>query len=380
MVLKFLNVSVLVLFWGLAAGKNPTFIRALRFWPAPNSLRLVFEIDKPIKYIIKYPKSDQALFTCIDAKFTLRNNIQISSHLLKNIQIINNVKYATIALDFADLVIMKHFILPPNDRYGYRLVIDLDSKEKADILALFTKEVEQLPIKQAQRYIVAIDAGHGGEDPGAIGPRGTYEKTIVLKVAQLLAQELQRCNHITPILIRTGDYYVGLRERVLKARSNRADLFISLHADAAPNKRSLASGASVYVLSSSGASSAAARLLADRENKSDLIGGLQLVKYPTIAKTLLDLSQTANKKSSVAVANHVLHSLNNVTTLHTPHVDQAGFMVLKAPDVPSVLVEIGFISHSTQELKLRSLMHQTALAHAIASGVQKYLRAHHEVR
>jgi N-acetylmuramoyl-L-alanine amidase len=227
------------------------------------------------------------------------------------------------------------------------------------------------PIKD-RLVIVAIDAGHGGEDPGARGRHGTREKDVTLAIAKRLKSAIDKQPDMRAVLVRDGDYYIPLEQRVGKARRVKADLFVSIHADAwvRPDVR----GSSVFALSERGATSAAARHLAQKENQSDLIGGVNLgVRDPVLARTLLDLSQTATINDSLKLARHVLSELGDVNELHKHAVEQAGFAVLKAPDVPSILVETAFISNPEEEKRLKDTAYQEKLAGAILGGIKRYL-------
>jgi len=220
---------------------------------------------------------------------------------------------------------------------------------------------------------VAIDAGHGGDDPGALGPRGTQEKDVALAIARKLESWLQRQKGITPVMIRSGDYYISLRGRIRKARNYKADLFISIHADAYVN--GTAQGSSVYVLSSKGASSEAARWLADSENNADLIGGVSLDdKDDLLASVLLDLSQNATLAASMDVASRILSQLGKISEVHKNQVEHAGFVVLKSPDIPSILVETGFISNRHEENQLRRQNYQQRIANALGDGLVQYFQ------
>lgn len=202
--------------------------------------------------------------------------------------------------------------------------------------------------------VIAIDAGHGGEDPGAIGPGGTREKDVVLAIARKLEALVRREKGMRPVMIRDGDYFIPLRQRTKKARQHKADLFISIHADAAAVRGSQARGSSVYTLSERGATTEAARWLAERENASDLVGGVSLDdKDDLLASVLLDLSQAATNEASMEVAHEILKELGRVGEVHKRRVEQAGFIVLKSPDIPSVLVETAFISNPAEERRLR---------------------------
>lgn len=222
-----------------------------------------------------------------------------------------------------------------------------------------------------RKLVVAIDAGHGGKDPGALGPSGVREKVVTLAVARELARQINADPGMRAVLIRDSDSFVPLQQRYMKARSAQADLFISIHADASPNNN--ASGASVFVLSTRGASSQAARWLADKENAADLVGGVSLdQKDPNLAAVLLDLSQSATMRASDDIAGHVLGSLKNVGKAHKPAIERANFVVLRSPDVPSMLIETGFITNPSEEQRLNDAGYRTRLASAIADGVRKY--------
>ena len=216
-----------------------------------------------------------------------------------------------------------------------------------------------------------MDAGHGGEDPGARGRHGTHEKDVTLSIARRLKAQIDDTPGMRAILIRDGDYFIPLGGRVEKARKAHADLFVSIHADAFV--RSNAHGSSVFALSEHGATSASARWLAKKENEADLIGGVNLsVKDPYLARTLLDLSQTATISDSLKLARHVLRELGGINTLHRGHVEQAGFAVLKSPDTPSILVETAFISNPTEELRLQDDAYQEKMARAVLGGIKHY--------
>lgn len=224
----------------------------------------------------------------------------------------------------------------------------------------------------AQRLvIVALDPGHGGEDPGAIGPSGLYEKDVALSVALKLRDRINAQPGMRAMLTRDGDFFVPLHERVRKARRVQADLFVSIHADAFMNPQ--ARGASVFALSENGASSAAARWMANKENASDMVGGVNIkARDAQIMRTLLDMSTTAQIKDSLKLGRSVLGHLGRVGKLHKPHVEQAGFAVLKAPDIPSILVETGFISNPEEEKKLQEDTYQNELAAALMTGISRY--------
>lgn len=232
--------------------------------------------------------------------------------------------------------------------------------------------VEKKPALEMKRIItVAIDPGHGGEDPGAVGKGGTYEKNVVLAISKKLKAEIDKMPGMRAMLTRNGDFFVPLNTRVQKARSVNADLFVSVHADAFI--RPTAGGSSVYVLSERGATSTAAKWIANKENASDLIGGVNIKGTDAqLAKVLLDLSTTAQINDSLKLGDAVLGNLGKVNRLHKPRVEQAGFAVLKAPDIPSILIETAFISNPAEEKKLANAAHQQELAQAIAKGIANY--------
>ena len=222
-------------------------------------------------------------------------------------------------------------------------------------------------------WTIAVDAGHGGEDVGAIGMRGTYEKDVVLALARELARQINAEPGFRAVLVRDGDYYIELRDRMVRARRHRADLFVSIHADAFRNRR--VSGASVYVLSTRGASSEAARWLAERENAADLVGGVTLEdKDSQLRSVLLDMSQTASLEASLRVGENVLHALKQVGKVHRDQVQAAGFMVLKSPDIPSLLVETAYISNPSEEQMLRDQRFRSRTAGAIKEGVKAFFQ------
>lgn len=267
----------------------------------------------------------------------------------------------------------------PQGSAGHRLIIDLEGPA-AKVAATPPPPAEPVAIRPrhapadtGRDIIIAVDAGHGGVDPGASGKRGTREKDVVLEIARALAARIDREPGMKAVLIRDGDYFISLRERILRARRAKADLFVSIHADSVANPD--VSGSSVYVLSERGASSEAARWLAERENAADLKGGITLDdKDAALANVLLDLTQTASIAASLVAAENVLKALDRVGEVRKPRVQQAGFIVLKSPDIPSMLVETAFISNREDERKLTQPAHRTKLANAIFSGIEEYFR------
>jgi N-acetylmuramoyl-L-alanine amidase len=285
------------------------------------------------------------------------------------------------------------FVLAPVGDYGHRLVLDIYPMVPVDpILALLRQRENEpapaskpstpagsfsgQPVAPAVMRVatVAIDAGHGGEDPGAKGRRGTYEKHVTLSIARKLKALIDADPSLRGVMIRDGDYFIPLSERVQKARNVQADLFVSIHADAfiKPHAR----GSSVFALSERGATSAAANWLAKKENEADLIGGINIdVEDVTLKQVLIDLSQTATINDSLKLAREVLGELGDINDLHRGQVEQAGFAVLKAPDIPSILVETAFLTNPEEEQRLRDEKYQDQLAAAIFAGIKKYFTA-----
>ena len=278
-----------------------------------------------------------------------------------------------VVLDLGEQVRPRTFLLKPEGSAGHRLVLELAPVGAGPKRA--TPGAERGRASPLRDVVIAIDAGHGGVDPGATGPGGAHEKDLVLAIARELQVLLKRERGIRPVLTRTRDQFLPLRKRTAIARAHKADLFISIHADAHDDRR--LSGSSVYALSPRGASSEAARWLAERENAADLVGGVTLDdKDDVLASVLLDLSQTATIESGLAAGGRVLRELGRVGEVHKGTVQQAGFMVLKSPDIPSILVETAYISNPDEERRLRSPDFQRSVARAIAAGVREYFADH----
>jgi len=279
-----------------------------------------------------------------------------------------------IVLDLKQPARVKSFALTPDGTSGHRLVIDLIPKGGGS--ASQKGAAHPSVGSRASRprsAVVAIDAGHGGQDPGAIGSHGTREKEVTLAIARRLAALVDKEPGMTAVLIRDGDYFVALRERILKARKHKADVFISIHADAFTNPK--VRGSSVFTLSERGASSEAAKWLADRENSADLVGGVDLkVSDDVLANVLLNMSQNATIEHSGEAASAVLRNLDRLGDTHRPQVQKAAFVVLKSPDIPSMLVETAFISNPQEEARLKTQQHQQRLAEAILAGIKGYFR------
>lgn len=366
---RLLAVLGLLLFATLVQAQSQ--INGVRMWPAPDNTRVVFDTSGQVEHtLFTLENPDRIVIDIRNAD--LKKGLQLPpavDGLLKGIRTgRHNKQDLRVVLDLEHAVKPKSFALRPNDEYGHRLVIDLNHDSASEGRRV-TRSV--VPQGKAREIVIAIDAGHGGEDPGALGSKGTREKDVVLAIARKLEALLKKEPGLRPVLIRDGDYYIGLSQRVALARKARADLLVSIHADSFRDHR--ASGSSVYTLSPRGATSEQARLLAQKENDSDLIGGVSLEdKDDLLASVLLDLSQTATIEASTDVAARVLGGLKSVGKVHKHRVEQAGFRVLKAPDMPSILVETAFISNPVEERNLRSSAHQQKLARAILSGIRSY--------
>lgn len=353
-------------------------IKSVRTWAGPDHTRVVFDLTGSVEH---------ALFTLVDPDrvvIDLRNT-SAAPQLLKAAEaqgLVQRIRAGVqdrndlrVVLDLTGGARAKSFIVKPEGGSGYRLVVDLQEATVAASQAAPPKPVKTSPASVRRDLVIAIDAGHGGADPGAVGPRGTYEKTVVLAVAKKLAQLVEKEPGMKPLLIRDRDVLIPLRDRKERARKHKADMFISIHADSVA--RATAQGASVYTLSRHGASTEAAKLLAERENSADLVGGLSLDdRDDLVASVLLDLSRAATSESSVSLAKSVLQQLGTVGKLHKTKVEHAGFVVLKSLDVPSILVELAFISNPVEERRLANEAHQWRLARAMLAGIRGYRDQH----
>lgn len=349
-------------------------VRGLRMWPAPDNTRLVFDLNAPVEHSLFSLSSPNRIV--IDLKDTKVSGALPSAAY--NESRIKGLRYAKrgdsglrVVLDLKNAVKPKSFVLKPHGSFGHRLVVDLFDAENAKKVAVVKRPVYKTQ-KKARDLIIAIDAGHGGEDPGAIGQRGTREKDVVLKIAKELEALIKRERGMKPLMIRDGDYYIGLKERVKKAQVAQADLFISIHADAFKNGK--ARGTSVFILSERGASSSLASFLADSENSADLNGGVNGTNDDLLNMVLADMVKNSTLEDSHQIASEVLSDLKDVNHLHKDTVEQAGFRVLKAGR-PAILVETAFISNRKEERKLRTRKHQRALAKAIFKGTRSYFRS-----
>ncbi|MDP2112210.1 MAG: N-acetylmuramoyl-L-alanine amidase [Thiobacillus sp.] len=367
-------------------------LSATRLWPSPDYTRITLEAAQPVAHKYFTLSNPERLVIDLEgveksaALDALAARLSADDPYVGAIRVgINRPGVMRVVLDLKAAVRPSVFQLQPLAEYGHRLVIDLypdratDTASSPAVLpqpAMAEPKPARPGVPQYARLItVAIDAGHGGEDPGAIGAKGSYEKHITLALAKKLKQKIDAQENMRAVLIRDGDYFVPLAQRVTKARALKADLFLSIHADAfiKPHAR----GSSVFALSENGATSVAARWLAKKENDADLVGGVNIdVKDPFLKRTLIDLSQTATINDSLKLGNAVLKEIGGVNTLHKAQVEQAGFAVLKAPDIPSILIETAFISNPEEEKRLNDSAYQDRLVDAIVNGVRNYFDKH----
>ena len=346
----------------------PVEVRDLRVWAGPDSTRVVLDLSAPARYeLFTLSSPERVVIDLLDARLDdARVGMPGASGLVRAIRSGAQPDGSLrVVIDLSANAKASGFLTPPNDAYGDRLVIDLSTETTPrPVIAPHAPSGER-------DLVIAVDAGHGGEDPGAIGKHGTREKDVALRVARALAERLNAEPGMRAVLTRTGDYFVPFRERLRRARVAQADLFVSIHADAFVNRS--VRGSSVYVLSTGRASSEAARWLADRENAADLVGGVKLDdKSDVLASVLLDLSQNAVISASRDAAARVLSELDRIGELKKTDVQHASLIVLTSPDIPSMLIETAYISNPDEEKRLRDPGHQQRLAAAIHTGVRRY--------
>jgi N-acetylmuramoyl-L-alanine amidase len=387
-----MRVFLLLVLACLSTGSWAAKIENIRIWPAPDNTRLVFDTSAAVTFEVITLTNPDRLVIDIDRSLlsTSVAKLDFTNSPVRSIRSSQRSdNKLRLVLDLAYKTSHKAFVLAPNASYGHRLVVDLSNYRetpatptKGAVLKPSqpqTTTLTSLDLLDSQRDIlIAIDAGHGGEDPGALGPKfggkKLQEKHVVLGIAKELEALIKKEPGFAPLLTRTGDYYISLRGRTKKARKAKADLFISVHADAFKNGK--ANGASVWVLSSHGASSEMGRLLAQKQNDADLIGGIGGIsledKEDDVAMTLIDMSMNYSQTTGQGVAEEVLSNMGKIARLHKKHVERAGFVVLKSPDVPSILVETGFISNPGEAAKLRTKQYQKQMAKAIFNGLKSY--------
>ncbi|AZM96422.1 MAG: AMIN domain-containing protein [Gammaproteobacteria bacterium] len=415
------NVSLgCVLMAAGASSLQAATVESMRLWAAPDHARLVFDLTAAANANVFSLDNPSRLVIDLDESYldTDVSTLPLDGSAIDEVRTgVRDGGGLRVVLELNRDISPRHFSLPPNDQYGHRLVVDLEYPGESavenpiDPIEAMIRDQEILAqrantqaqaqsqgqvvaeevvpptvaptataVQPAQPHpqrdiIIAVDAGHGGEDPGAIGPAGTREKDVVLEIARRLAAEVNGTRGFKAVLIRDGDYYLGLRQRTQLARDQKADFFVSIHADAFTSPRP--QGSSVYALSQRGATSETAQWLANSENRSDLIGGVDgslslRDKDQVLRGVLLDLTMTATLNDSLSIGGQVLDQLGRVNRLHKSRVEQAGFMVLKSPDIPSLLIELGFISNPDEERRLRDPAHQRALSTAIFSGLRDH--------
>jgi N-acetylmuramoyl-L-alanine amidase len=386
-------------------GHAAASLLAVRVWPSEEYTRITLEGSSRLRFSHELVESPDRLVLDLDG-VRLDSVLQSrSSRVIASDPFIQQIRagqnrpgVVRVVVDLKDRINPQVFTLDPVAGYGHRLVVDLYPAEPVDpLLALIRRSspleaaagdtggvqvasTDRAPEPRPQRrtepdvkrlFTVVLDPGHGGEDPGAIGAAGSYEKHVTLSIARRLKRQIDAQPNMRAVLTRDGDYFVPLGERVRRARRVQGDLFVSIHADAFV--RPEARGSSVFVLSERGASSSAARWLAEKENDADLVGGVNLARQEGhLARTLLDLSQTATINDSLKLGRVMLDEIGDINRLHKPQVEQAGFAVLKAPDIPSVLVETAFISNPEEERRLNDEAYQEKMAQALLRGISRY--------
>lgn len=386
---------------------NAAQIAAVRVWPANDYTRVTLETDSKLKsshFLVSDPNRLVVEIEGVELDAKLKSlvaKIQPNDPYIAQVRIgQNRPGVVRMVFDLKAEIQPQVFALSPVGEYRHRLVFDLYPAHPVDLIAELLKRPRPAPLPEipgadstaspplaksespaeeplamTRMVTIALDPGHGGEDPGAVGRGGHFEKNVVLAIAHRLKSRLEQQPNTRVMLTRDGDFFVPLHVRVAKARKVQADLFVSIHADAfiEPTAR----GSSVFALSEKGASSTAARWLANKENAADLIGGINIrSKNQQLASVLLDLSTTAQINDSLKLAKHVLGEIGTINRLHKPQVEQAGFAVLKAPDIPSILVETAFISNPEEEAKLTDERYQDQMADALARGIRRYLQKH----
>jgi len=386
---------------------NAAQIAAVRVWPANDYTRVTLETDSKLKsshFLVSDPNRLVVEIEGVELDAKLKSlvaKIQPNDPYIAQVRIgQNRPGVVRMVFDLKAEIQPQVFALSPVGEYRHRLVFDLYPAHPVDLIAELLKRPRPAPLPEipgadstaspplaksespaeeplamTRMVTIALDPGHGGEDPGAVGRGGHFEKNVVLAIAHRLKSRLEQQPNTRVMLTRDGDFFVPLHVRVAKARKVQADLFVSIHADAfiEPTAR----GSSVFALSEKGASSTAARWLANKENAADLVGGINIrSKNQQLASVLLDLSTTAQINDSLKLAKHVLGEIGTINRLHKPQVEQAGFAVLKAPDIPSILVETAFISNPEEEAKLTDERYQDQMADALARGIRRYLQKH----
>lgn len=369
-------LHLLVAFCGLSVGcawAAPILVKDVRLWAGPDSTRVVFDLSGPVKHSLSTLDDPARVVIDLEDAKTAASSLRLpeAGGFAKQLRVgVQGEKDLRLVIDLTGAATPRAFSVEPSGPYGHRLVVDLTPGSEAAIATPPTP-VKSALSTEGRDIVIAIDAGHGGADPGSVGKRGTYEKHVTLQIARKLKEVIDREPGMRAELTRDGDYFLPHRERMARARRKQANMFISIHADAFHDRSVV--GSSVYTLSPRGASDESARWLADRENAADLIGGVKLDdKDAVLASVLLDLSQSASMSASIEAAGKVMNELVGLGNTTNRGVKHAGFLVLKSPDIPSILVETAFISNPGEEARLLNPKHQQRLAEAIHTGVRKY--------
>jgi N-acetylmuramoyl-L-alanine amidase len=367
-----LKSSAIAVLWLMPIQLWAADIESVRLWRAPDKTRLVLDLGSTVEHnIFPLQNPNRLVVDLSDSRIkTTFEGLELRNTPIAGIRAaVRNKTDVRVVLDLSGTVSPKSFTLPANEQYSNRLVIDLFDNKR-----VISRTLDEVVKKKDRRIIVAIDAGHGGEDPGALGPRRVREKVVVLQLAKKIKKLFDGNPNFQGELVRSGDYYLAHRKRTQIARDKQADFFISIHADAFTDPS--AHGASVYALSTTGATSEQARYLADKENRADLIGGASSLSLDgrdeVLAGVLLDLSMNATLRRSLDAGDYVLKNMGTVARLHKKKVEQAGFLVLKSPDIPSLLLETGFISNPNEAQKLSTSGYQNKMAQAIFEGIEQY--------
>lgn len=370
---KFTGCFLTIAYLLVAGHVSAADIKNVRMWLAPDNTRLVFDLNGPVTHkIFSLNNPDRLVLDINDVALKTRlSKLNLKGSPIKQVRTSMNGNNLRVVLDLSQTIRPRSFDLKPNDQYGHRLVLDLFNPEKETVVKTATPERKGAQLRD---IVIAIDAGHGGEDPGAIGAGRVREKDVVLGIAKEVDRLINNEKGFKSELVRKGDYYISLRGRTKEARKKNADLFVSIHADAFKDSR--ARGASVWVLSNRGATSEVGRWLAQKENSADLIGGVGSVsledKDDVLAGVLLDMSMTASRSDSLQIASKIHGNVNKFAKMHKSRVESAGFMVLKSPDIPSILVETGFISNPEEARLLKTKAYQQKMAKAIYEGIKSH--------
>ena len=370
----------------------PARVEDVRLWSGPEGTRLVLDLSAPVKYdVFTLNNPYRVVIDLANASIADSNRLPAGQGPVTRVRSGKQPRYGLrFVLDLAVLQQPRSFIVGPDGTAGHRLVVELPAAPGAAAAVSTTTSAAAAVVappaeamnavksvatgQRGRDLVIAVDAGHGGKDPGAIGRGGTHEKQVTLAIARRLAAAIDREDGMRAVMVRDTDRFISLRGRVVKARDYKADMFISIHADSVRDRG--VGGSSVYVLSLRGASDEAARWLAERENAADLMGGVSLDdKNDVLASVLLDVTQKESVSNSVDAAESILGSLRSVTSVHRARVQHAGFVVLKSPDIPSVLVETAFISNAADEQRLKDPVHQLKIAEAILTGVRGFFHS-----